>query len=608
MLVAATCSLLITPSLACSNVLVTPSASADGNAMIGDNDDTAKRFGGVTHFAAADRPEGSTRAIYDFESAEYRGEIEQSGRILNVMGGANELGVVISESTFGGLEELGGQDYGLMDYGSLITATLQVATSARHAIATMEELTNKYGYSSSGESFSITDGTEVWHMDLIGRGQWGPGALFVAMRVPDGYISAHANQARITQFVEACEDPSQCISSPDIVSFAIEHGYYNGTVDDTSFSFSDTFDEVTVTGARFCEARVWYMFSQLADPMDFNAAEYLDYAQGFNLTNRMPLFVKAKAGGVTRQDTHDMLSSTFQGSWFDPSNDVGAGDEHSPYRWNGLSWQSAEGDAYVNERVVGTQATAWHYVAVVDPKEPAPMRALSWFGVDDHAYSPKIPLYGGATALHRSYDDGNCSARVACRQELGLPGFMMEFSWDSAFWVNSAVAQQVYAAKDRAAPIVASARCAFEAELAPKVEATADHARGLFENGHVEAGVAALTALAVEASAAATARWTALWQQLMITNVDGYTATEDPSNLLCGCKKAATALSSEFLAKVIADTGDHYRLPGEACDWIDPDGHCHHNDELTATRVPASASRRNPAKPIPKHLVRGVQP
>lgn len=607
MLLAATSSLLILPASSCSNVLVTPSASTDGNAMIGDNDDSAKRFGAVTHFAAGEWPAGSTRAIYDFETSEYRGSIEQPAKTLNVMGGANEAGVVISESTFGGISELADGKDQLLDYGSLITATLQRATSARHAIETIEKLTNKYGYSSAGESFSITDGSEVWHMDLIGRGNWGLGALFVAMRVPDGYISAHANQARITQYLEACEDPNQCLASPDIVPFAIEHGYYNGSVDDTSFSFSDTFDAVTVTGARFCEARVWYMFSQLADPNDFNADQYLDYAQGFNLTNRMPLFVKAKEGGVSRAEAHDMMSSTFQGSWFDPSLDVSAGPEHSPYRWNGLSWTSSTGDSFVNERVVGTQATAWHYVAVVNPKEPAPMRALSWFGVDDHAYAPKVPLFGGAIAVHRSYDDGNCSARVACRQELELPGYMMEFTWDSAFWVNSAVAQLVYAAKDRAAPIVAAARCAFETDLAPQVTATADEARAKFESGDNEGGVAALTALAVASTAEATVRWTALWQQLMVANSDGYSATADPTNLMCGCKKAGASYKTQYLDEVVAETGDHYRLPGEACDYIDPDGHCHHNDELkTSAADPVLAARR--AKMIPKLQVAGVMP
>lgn len=172
-------------------------------------------------------------------------------RQLNVMGGANELGVVIAESTMGGIEELHGGANKILDYGSLITATLQRATSARDAIDIIVELTDTYGYTSTMEGFSITDGMEAWHMELIGRGQWGMGVLYVAMKVPDGFIGAHANQARITQFLEACKDPNQCLASPDIVSFAIERGYYDGAADDPSFSFSDTFDPVTVNGALF---------------------------------------------------------------------------------------------------------------------------------------------------------------------------------------------------------------------------------------------------------------------------------------------------------------------------------------------------------------------
>lgn len=245
------------------------------------------------------------------------------------MGGANELGVVIAESTMGGMAELSASnEKKILDYGSLITATLQRATSARDAIAIIDDLTATYGYSSTMEGFSITDGKEMWHMELIGRGAWGKGIIYVAMRVPEGYISAHANQARITQFLEACKDSNECLASADVVQFAIERGYYNGTANDASFSFSDTYDPVTVNGARFCEARVWYIFSNLADPSAFDPTQYLSYAQGYNLTNRMPLFVKAKKDKVTRNDVHAMMSSRFEGSWFDTALDVGAGAEH----------------------------------------------------------------------------------------------------------------------------------------------------------------------------------------------------------------------------------------------------------------------------------------
>ena len=275
------------------------------------------------------------------------------------MGGANELGVAIAESTMGGISELqNGNENKILDYGSLITATLQRATSARDAISIIVQLTDTYGYTSTMEGFSITDGVEAWHMELIGRGTWGKGIIYVAMRIPDGYIGAHANQARITQFLDACKDPTKCLASSDVVQFAIDRGYYTGDVNDPSFSFSDTYDPVTVNGARFCDARVWYIFANLADPEDFNPDMYLDYAQGYNLTNRMPLFVRAKPSKISRNEVHTMLSSRFEGSWFDPSLDVGAGAEHSPYRWNGLTWTSSSGTQYLNERVIGTQSSA----------------------------------------------------------------------------------------------------------------------------------------------------------------------------------------------------------------------------------------------------------
>jgi dipeptidase len=427
---------------ACSNILVTPGASADGTAMVGDNDDASSRHGLVTHFDAGDWPAGTKRPVYDFESSRYLGEIDQPEKTFSTISHANEKGVVIAETTQGGLRALSqrGKDYRngtVLDYGSLIIATLQRAGTAREAVTTIANLTDTYGYASDMEGFSITDGQEAWYMELLGKGDYGTGLLWVALRVPDGYVTANANQARITTFLP-CTDPKICMAAPDVVPFAIKHGLFNGSADDPSFSFSDTYDPVTAFGARFCEARVWFMFSRIADPTDFNASYYLPYAQGFDLSRRMPLWVKPKAK-LSRATVHELLSSAYQDTWLDPSQDVGAGAEHSPYRWNGLSWNSGS-DHYVNERVVGTQFTAWHFVASVsaDADVPAPMRALMWWGADDHQWAPKVPIFGGATRVDRTYDDGNCSARLACRQALGLPGSMMDFSWDSAFWVNSA--------------------------------------------------------------------------------------------------------------------------------------------------------------------------
>ena len=525
-----------------------------------------------------------------------------------------------------------------MDYGSLIYTTLQRARTAREAIEIIDELTSAYGYASSAEGFSISDGEEVWLMELIGKGTFGTGLVWVALRIPDGYVTAHANQGRITAFLP-CDDPDTCRMSEDVVSFAIAQGYWNGSATDPSFSFSDTYDPVTPSGARFCEARVWSIFSQIADPEDFNAEDYLDYAQGFNLTNRMPLWVRPKAK-LGRSDLHALLSSHFDGSWFDPMLDVGAGAEHSPYRWNGLTWEdpSNPNNTFVNERVIGTQYTAWHFVAEIDPTKPAPLRALSWWGTDEHAWAPKVPLYGGATTLDVSYDDGNCSARIECRKDIyNLPGSMLEFSWESAYWVNSAVAKMVYASKDMAQDMVLAAKEDFEAWAQPLAEQADAAATACFANAassssssssssskkqeeddeeeegqQLEDCTAILDGLAVTTTKEATARWVALWQSLMTTYVDGMVATPDESNLLCGCKKTAPAFSDAWRTKVIDDTGPtRYLLPPSCPDdeYVDPDGHC----QPLALQSPGRAvGGRSPSRgaaaagAIPKASVPGV--
>mmetsp|Transcript_27453 Transcript_27453/g.80439 ORF Transcript_27453/g.80439 Transcript_27453/m.80439 type:complete len:234 (+) Transcript_27453:1275-1976(+) len=231
------------------------------------------------------------------------------------------------------------------------------------------------------------------------------------------------------------------------------------------------------------------------------------------------------------------------------------------------------------------------------------MRALLWWGADDHAWAPKVPLYGGATAVDRTYDDANCSARLACREANGLPGSMLSFSWDSAFWVNSAVARLVYQDVSRAAPVVRGARCEFEEWAAPEVTKVEALAATRFAAGDADGGVAALTALAVAASKEATARWTALWGKLMVTFQDGATAAADATNKLCGCSKETPTYSDDWLAKLVADTGDHYRLPDGSCEYLDPDGHCHHKPP---SPVIGAVRKVGGAGPIPKIFVPGV--
>lgn len=550
---------------ACTNILVTPKASADGTSMVAYNADSAALHGAVSHWPAGSHSEDERRQVFSWDLGKYLGEIPEAPRTYNVMGNSNCQGLVIGETTLGGLSELSnvGKDWRngtIIDYGQLIYITLQRAATAREAIDVMADLTTKYGYASDMEGFSLTDPSgEVWYMELIGKGDFEKGSLHVALRVPDGHVVAHANQARITQFLP-CDDPSTCKASKDVVAFAIKHGYWKGDADDPSFSFSDVYDPLTFSGARFCEARVWHIFRKLTDPDDFDADFFQPYAAGYNLTRRMPLSVRPKAK-LTRDAVHKLMSNHFEGTFFDPSTDIGAGPEISPYRWNGLEWNSG-GHSYVNERIVGTHYTAWHFVAQVRPAPvPKMLAALSWWGADDHSWSPKIPLHGGASAVHPSYDDFNCTQRDACRAAHGLPGTVTNFSFESAWWLNQIVADQVYSRKTRAAPMVAEAQAALEMKLdALRGHAEAE-ATSKLEAHDVAGAKAVLNAHAIAAGASATASWKELWQRLIVTFIDGMTTTLDPKDEVCGCKKTKATFGDTWKGKVVKDAGAHYRVP-----------------------------------------------
>ena len=393
------------------------------------------------------------RSVWDFDTGAYLGAIPQPAHTLNVVSHANEMGVVIAETTHGGLANLTGGN-GTLDYGSLIAATLQRASTAREAVRTVASLADDYGYASSAEGFSISDGDECWYMELIGKGAYEKGLLWVALRVPDGYFTANANQARITTFLP-CDDENHCMMANDTVTFAIAHGLFHGAPTDPSFSFSDTYDPVTPTGARFCEARVWYVFRELADPASFDADYYLPYAQGFNLTRRMPLWVRPKRK-LERADLHALLSAKYEGSFFDPTLDVGAGAEASPYRWNGLSWTAAN-KSFVNERIAGTQYTAWHWVASVRGASVPPQLRAALVG----KRRPCVRAQGAALRL------GDGCALVLRRQlqrAPRVPTAARTARLDARLLVGFGVLGQlgrrslVYLDPSRAAPVVACAR------------------------------------------------------------------------------------------------------------------------------------------------------
>lgn len=269
--------------LSCTDFLITKEATVDGSTMITYNADEFVLYGELYYWPRADHAPNDSLDIYDWDSQKYLGKIKQVPHTYQVVGNMNEYQVAITESTFGGREALR-DTKAKIDYGSLIYVTLQRAKTARNAIHIIAQLMNEYGYYSEGESFSIADPNEVWIMEIIGKGVGNKGAVWVARKIPPGYICGHANQARIRQFPQ--HDPKNCLYSKDVISFAKKMGYYKGP--DKDFSFADAYDPITFEGARSCDARIWSGFRKVNAKMD----QYQDYAMGKNLAHRLPLWIK----------------------------------------------------------------------------------------------------------------------------------------------------------------------------------------------------------------------------------------------------------------------------------------------------------------------------
>lgn len=423
----------INPAKPCTNFLITKGASADGSCMISYSADSHVLYGELYHWPAKMWPEGSLLDVYEWDSGKFLGKIKQAKQTYNVVGNMNEWQVAIGETTFGGRDELV-DTTGIMDYGSLIYIALQRAKTAREAIKVITDLVAEYGYYSSGESFSISDPNEVWIMEMVGKGvpeavkdkkgriTWkhNKGAVWVAIRIPDGYISGHANHARITTI--NFSDPENCLYSPDVITFAREKGWFTGN--DKDFSFSDTYAPLDFGSARFCEARVWSGFNKVAKGMD----KYLDYAMGLNLHNRMPLYVKPDRK-LTLQDAIGLMRDYYQGTPMDMTQDPGAGPYGCIVRWRPLTWK-VDDKEYFNERAISTQQTGFVFVAQSRPYIAAPLGGILWFGVDDTYSTVFTPMYACMTEIPETFAVGN--------------GDMMTFSDNSAFWVFNQVSNFAY--------------------------------------------------------------------------------------------------------------------------------------------------------------------
>ena len=511
-------------SLACTNVIVTRGASTDGTNMVSYAADSHMLYGELYFQSSARYRKGSEREIVDWDSSVRRGSIPQVPYTYQTVGNMNEKQLVIAETTWGGREELIEPD-GIMDYGSLIYVTLQRASTAREAIQTIVELAAEYGYPSEGETFSIADKDEAWIMDLIGKGEGNKGIVWVARRIPDGYICAHANQPRITRF--PLDDPNTLYSS-DVISFAREKGYYDGP--DGEFSFREAYCPLDFGTVRGCDARVWSAFNILCNgtftweedgvERSRGASEYLNYAMGYDLTGELPLWVKpAQPVGV--KDVADVMRDHYEGTPMDMRTDIGAGGNACPYRWRPMEFEVG-GKTYVNERAIATQQTGFWFVAQSRAALPDIVGALLWFGTDDAATSYLTPIYVNTRVVPECFRVGN--------------GNLFKYSETSSFWMNNRISNSCYKMYNQMEPVVRKAIDEFENAQMKKevphfdslaVKMLGTHKKGLLAKLAEWRVRRALTDYTVDTAQKQFAKWSRLEKSLLVMFIDGNVKEKD---------------------------------------------------------------------------------
>ena len=522
----------------CTNFLVGKKASADGSTLISYSADSYNLYGELYHWKAAQYSPGTMLKVYEWDSGKYLGEIPQALRTYNVIGNMNEHQVAIGETTFGGRPELS-DSTGIMDYGSLIYITLQRAKSAREAIKVMTDLVAAHGYYSSGESFSIADPNEVWVMEMIGKGVGNKGAVWVAVRIPDDCVSAHANQARIQQF--PLNDPNNCIYSPDVISFAKQKGYYSGK--DADFSFAQAYAPLDFGALRFCEARVWSFFNRVNKDM----GKYVTYAQG-KTTVPMPLYIKPDKK-LSAHDIQSMMRDHYEGTELDWRFDVGAGPFNSPYRWSPLTFE-VDSVEYCNERPIATQQTGFSFIAQMRSWLPNPIGGILWFGIDDAAQTVYYPVYCGHSDVPEEMAVGN--------------GDLLTYSETSAFWTHNWVSNMVYTRYSDMSIDMQKVQQKLEnnfKETQPEIE---KKALNLYKQSQSEA-VHFLTNHTNSLIKNGLQEWKKLGQYLMVKYVDGVIKREKDGEFQRNphgepASPIRAGYSEEFYRKVINQTGDKYKV------------------------------------------------
>lgn len=532
---------------ACSNIIVGKAASADGSVIVSYNADSYGMYGNMQRHVGSTHKTGEMRKIFDWDTNRYMGEIPQAPITYNVVGQMNSNQVSITETTFGGREELV-DTAAVMDYGSLIYVTLERATSARNAIEIMTSLVAQYGYASEGESFSICDKNEAWIMEMIGKGNGNKGANWVAIRIPDDCLCAHANQSRITTF--NMNDKQNVLYSKDIVKFARSKGFFTGKKD-SEFSFRDAFAPNDFGAIRYCDARAWSVFNRLCDGMD----KYVEYAKGNDPKSSMPLYMKPNKK-VTVQDVMNGMRDHYEGTPFDIQNELGAGPYNMPYRPTPLSYE-VDGKKYFNERPVSTQQTSFCFVGQMRNYLPDAVGGLVWWTNDDPNMAAFTPIYCSVNEIPR------CYSRIADKQD------DVTFSWNSAFWVENTVSNMVYPYYSKIFPDLKAKRDEIEKREFEKVAEMDKELTTLANNQQTEEATKKATQFSRNQANKMLKEWKELFAFIVVKHNDMAEKKVDSNGKFEKTKYGYAASPNRpgypeaYRKAIIKETGNKYLMPSK---------------------------------------------
>ena len=524
---------------ACTNLIAGPKASADGSVMVTYAADSHNLYGMLTHTPAADHAPGSIRKVVEWDTGKPLGSIPQIPHTFNVVGNINEHQVAIGESTWGGHEELvDTTGNSIIDYGSLIQIALERSKTAREAIQVMTDLVEKYGYASSGESFSIADKNEVWVMEMIGKGAE-KGAVWIAVRIPDNAISGHANEPRIRK--TNLKDKQNVLYSKDLISFARKRGYFNGK--DEDFSFADAYSTHDMSTRRGCDARVWSFFRRFKPETD----KYYSWCSGES-DEPMPLYVIPDKK-VSLKDMQESMRDHFEGTPFEMTSDIGAGPNHVPYRWRPMDFE-VDGKEYCNERAIATQQTGWSFVSQSRANLPDPVGGVLWFGTDDTNTSVYMPFYCSMTEIPEQLAEGDIN----------------NFSFDSNFWMNNWVANQAYNRYDLMIPDIRKVQGALEEKFQTSRVAQEKELVALLEAGDDTAFRKKVNNEGKAIAKEATDAYRNLGIYLFVKFMDGnMKKTDAEGNFLYneyGLPKSPSfpGYDKKYYENIVKETGDHFLI------------------------------------------------